>query len=68
VTVNAISPGSVSDPRNEDIDFVSPSALPYMGRTGSDRENAELICYLASNAAGYVSGQNIQIDGCRRQL
>ena len=68
VTVNAISPGSVSDSGNEDIDFVSPSDLPYMGRTGSGRENAELICYLASDAAGYISGQNIQIDGCRRRL
>jgi NAD(P)-dependent dehydrogenase (short-subunit alcohol dehydrogenase family) len=42
--------------------------LPYMGRTGSDRENANLILFLASDEASYISGQNIQIDGCRRQL
>lgn len=68
VLVNAVSPGSVSDSRNENIDAVMPSELPYMGRTGSDRENANLICFLASDAASYIAGQNIQIDGCRRRI
>jgi NAD(P)-dependent dehydrogenase (short-subunit alcohol dehydrogenase family) len=68
ITVNAVSPGSVSDSENGDIDFVQPSELCHMKRTGSDRENAELICYLASDAAGYISGQNIQIDGCRNKI
>ena len=39
-----------------------------MGRTGTDRENADLICFLASDRAGYITGQNIQIDGCRKRL
>ena len=68
VTVNAVSPGSVSNSAVEDMDFTEPSDLPYMGRTGSDAENASLILYLASDAASYVSGQNIQIDGCRKRL
>lgn len=68
VLVNAVSPGSVSPGEVEDIDFVRPSPLPYMGRTGSDRENANLILFLASDEASYISGQNIQIDGCRRQM
>ena len=68
VLVNAVSPGSVSPGEESDIDFVRPSNLPYMGRTGSDRENANLILFLASDEASYISGQNIQIDGCRRQL
>ena len=38
-----------------------------MGRTGSDMENANLIYFLASDEASYISGQNIQIDGCRRK-
>ena len=41
--------------------------LSFMGRTGSDRENANLICFLASDEASYISGQNIQIDGCRKK-
>ena len=68
ITVNAVSPGSVSPSSEPDIDFTEPSELCYSGRTGSDRENAELICYLASDGAAYVSGQNIQIDGCRRTI
>lgn len=67
VCVNCISPGSVSPSENSDIDYTIPSELSFMGRTGSDRENASLICYLASDEAGYISGQNIQIDGCRRK-
>jgi 3-oxoacyl-[acyl-carrier protein] reductase len=68
ILVNAVSPGSVSPGEIEDIDFVKESNLPYMGRTGSDRENANLILFLASDEASYISGQNIQIDGCRRQM
>lgn len=67
VTVNAVSPGSVSPADNPDIDYTKPSSLSYMGRTGSDRENADLICFLASDKASYISGQNIQIDGCRKK-
>jgi NAD(P)-dependent dehydrogenase (short-subunit alcohol dehydrogenase family) len=67
ITVNATSPGTVS-PSDKGIDHVQESGLSYCGRTGSGTENAELICYLASEAAGYVNGQNIQIDGCRRTI
>lgn len=68
VLVNCVSPGSVSPSDIADIDHVQESPLSYLGRTGSDRENAELICFLASERASYIAGQNIQIDGCRRQL
>ena len=67
VTVNAVSPGSVSSAENSDIDSYEPSELSFMGRTGTDRENANLICFLASNESSYISGQNIQIDGCRKK-
>ena len=67
VTVNAVSPGSVSPSEQGDIDYTQPSILSFAGRTGSGRENADLICFLASDKAGYISGQNIQIDGCRKK-
>ena len=66
ITVNAVSPGSVSPSDNRAIDFCKPSELAHMGRTGTNRENADLICFLASSKAGYISGQNILIDGCRK--
>lgn len=67
VLVNCVSPGSVSPSENTDIDYTQESALSFMGRTGSDRENANVICFLASDEASYISGQNIQIDGCRKK-
>ena len=68
VLVNCVSPGSVSPSDNEDMDFFKPSDLSFMGRTGTDRENANLILFLASDEASYISGQNIQIDGCRKKM
>ncbi len=68
VTVNAVSPGTVSPSDVEDIDYRQPTELSYMGRTGTDRENADLICFLASESAGYITGQSIQIDGGRKKI
>ena len=67
ITVNSVSPGSVSSSENPDINFSQPSELSFMGRTGTNAENANLICFLASDDASYISGQNIQIDGCRKK-
>ena len=68
VVVNSVSPGSVSDSSNPDVNHSIPMTLAYIGRTGTDNENAELICFLASEKASYIVGQNIQIDGCRKRL
>ncbi len=67
VLVNCVSPGSVSPSDNPDLDYTEPSELAFMGRTGSDMENANLICFLASDEASYIAAQNIQIDGCRKK-
>ena len=68
VLVNCVSPGSVSSGANLDYNSYQESSLPHMGRTGTDMENANLICFLASDEASYISGQNIQIDGCRKSI
>lgn len=68
ILVNSVSPGTVSASENDDVDSFQLNPLSYMGRTGSGRENADLICFLASDQASYICGQNIQIDGCRKQL
>lgn len=67
ITVNSVCPGSVSPSDNPDINHYEPSELSFMGRTGTDAENANLIAFLASDEASYISGQNIQIDGCRKK-
>lgn len=68
ITVNSVSPGTVSDSGKDDLYHTVPNPLSYMGRSGSDMENAELICFLCGDKATYISGQNIQIDGCRKIL
>ena len=68
IIVNSVSPGSVSPGENLDYNSYVDSPLPFMGRTGTDMENANLICFLASDEATYISGQNIQIDGCRKTM
>ena len=67
ITANCVSPGSVSPAENPDPNFTQKSELAFMGRTGSDMENANAICFLASDEASYISCQNIQVDGCRRK-
>ena len=68
ITVNAISPGTVSPADVDDINYVEPNPMSYVGRTGSAKENADLCLFLASDSAAYISGQNIQIDGCRKMI
>lgn len=67
VLVNAVSPGSVSPSENPDMNYYEESQLSFMGRTGTDMENANLIVFLAGDESSYISGQNIQIDGCRKK-
>lgn len=61
ITVNNVVPGSV---RNEGS--AVKSNLCYMNRSGELDEYAYLICFLASDKAAIISGQDYQIDGCRR--
>ena len=68
ITVNCVSPGSVSDSDDLDYNKVFSTELSFAGRTGTHMENANLICFLASDEAAYISGQNIQIDGCRKLI
>ena len=68
ITVNSVSPGSVNDSSDPDINSSEKSELSFMGRTGTNAENANLIAFLASDEASYISGQNILIDGCRRKM
>ena len=68
VIVNSVSPGTVSPSRELDVNHVQDTAMCYSKRTGSDAENADLICYLASEKNGYIIGQNIQIDGGRKEI
>jgi len=62
VLVNTVSPGNIGE------GFHSPSALAYMDRNGTPSEVAELICFIASDRASYLSGEDYVVDGCRRKI
>lgn len=68
ITVNSISPGTISSSEDPDINAYQSTDLSYLGRTGTDMENASLILYVASDEAAYISGENIIMDGCRKKL
>lgn len=66
ITVNCIAKGAI--PRAEGIrpGNADPEAfLPYipMGRLGTAQDLAQMVCYLASEEAGYVTGQTICLSG-----
>jgi NAD(P)-dependent dehydrogenase (short-subunit alcohol dehydrogenase family) len=72
VRVNAVAPGWIQT-RNElrlygeqHLKAVEAS-LPF-GRFGAAREVAHAVSYLASDAAAYVSGSVLTVDGGLRQL
>lgn len=65
VTVNAVSPGNILSDANLEKD--NPD-LSFAGRSGTNKECADVICFLASDKASYVSGQNYIVDGCRKKM
>lgn len=73
IRVNGIAPGQIDTPM---LDRVAPrvggkehiAAGPPMKRLGRPEEAADLITYLASDAASYVTGQTVAIDGGRLAL
>jgi 3-oxoacyl-[acyl-carrier protein] reductase len=64
ITVNAVAPGIIASPMTAQAFSDSAiSALVPMKRAGQPDEVAALVGFLASEEAGYISGQVIPIDG-----
>jgi len=66
IRVNSVVPGLIEGGVGEGVpdslrkDFITHCAV---GRAGKAREVAEVICFLASDRASYINGQNINVDG-----
>ena len=67
IRVNAVSPGVIDTRYHEQ--FSTPEMMKGyvagipLGRVGTPDDVASVICFLASNASGYLAGETIEING-----
>jgi NAD(P)-dependent dehydrogenase (short-subunit alcohol dehydrogenase family) len=72
VRVNAVSPGVIDTPFHEV--FSTPEMIKNfvagipMGRVGTSVECATVIAFLASDAASYIAGETIEVNGGQLML
>jgi len=68
IRVNAVSPGPTETPLFDKLEVPQSGRdamrtnIPF-GRFGSSHEVAEVVAFLASDAAGYVTGQDVAVAG-----
>ena len=64
ITVNCVAPGIIATPMTASaFPQAAIDALVPMKRPGTAEEVADLVAFLASDRAAYISGQVIAIDG-----
>ncbi len=67
VRVNAVSPGVIATPYHEQFSSAEMMkayvGMIPLGRIGQPEEVASVICFLASDAASFLVGETIEING-----
>ncbi len=63
ITVNAVAPGFIKTDMTEDLNEKELKGMVPMNRFGEAKEVAELVGFLASRNASYITGQVISING-----
>jgi 3-oxoacyl-[acyl-carrier protein] reductase len=66
ITVNAVAPGYIETPMtqslSDDLKAKVNEMIP-LGRAGSDMDVAHAVRFLASEEAGYITGQVLKVNG-----
>lgn len=66
ITVNCVAPGFIATDMTADLPEAQKAALKAqiaMGDLGQPSDIAHAVAYLASNGAGYVTGQELHVNG-----
>jgi 3-oxoacyl-[acyl-carrier protein] reductase len=63
ITVNAVAPGFIKTDMTRDLDEINLKKLVPLNRFGEAEEVADLVSFLVSDKAGYISGEIISING-----
>ena len=63
VTVNAVAPGFITSDMTQDLDEKELKKLVPLNRFGTPEEVADLVAFLASDKAAYMTGEVINING-----
>ena len=63
ITVNAVAPGFIETDMTEGLDVASLKNTIPAQRFGKPEEVAELVGFLASREAGYITGEVVSING-----
>ena len=66
ITVNVVAPGPITTDMTAALDEQRRTAITNavpLGRFGTPAEIAATVCFLASDAAGYITGAVIPVDG-----
>jgi 3-oxoacyl-[acyl-carrier protein] reductase len=66
ITVNAVAPGYIETPMTAILDEKQRQAMLAqipLGRAGTDAEIAQCVVFLASDAAAYITGHVLDVNG-----
>jgi 3-oxoacyl-[acyl-carrier protein] reductase len=63
VTVNAVAPGFIKTDMTKDLNENELKNLIPLNRFGLPEEVAEVVCFLASEKASYITGEVISVNG-----
>lgn len=63
ITVNAVAPGFIKTDMTGDLNEAELKKFIPAGRFGEAAEVAELVAFLVSDAAAYITGESISING-----